>query len=210
MWSKRIFKFRYLILGLILLLGLYLRQYNLYTWPRLGATFDEYAWTWLGMSLIQNQIPLSWSPQPQYTNKKQIVYQKANFILVKPYLEHPPLFGLVVGGYAMLTGVNDMLQVDLSHIRGFALLLGVLSIFILFVFAAEIYDYKIGLLSAFLYSIIPTTVIGSRIVQNENFFIPLFLLSLYLITRFLKTQNQWFRNLAAIICGLLVLAKFLG
>lgn len=205
--DKFLFKFRFLILGLILILGLYLRYNNLYTWPRLGATFDEYAWTWLGMSLIQNHVPESWSYHPQYKNKKLIVYQKANFVLVKPYLEHPPLFGLVAGSFAIASGVNDMYHVDLFHIRKLALLLGVLSIFILYVFAAQVYGFKIGLLSAFIYSIIPTVVIGSRIVENENFFIPFFLLSLYLISKFVQTKNPWFRNIAAVICGFLILAK---
>lgn len=200
-------RFRIVILALIIILGLYLRSYNINTWPRLGATFDEYAWTWLGISLIQNHVPISWSYHPQYKSKKLIIYQKANFILVKPYLEHPPLFGLVAGGYALLTGTKDMLHLNIMNIRSLALLLGVLSIFLIYVFAAEIYDYKIGLISAFLYSIIPTIAIGSRIVQNENFFIPFFLLSLYLTSRFIKNHNPWFRNIAALICGLLSLAK---
>ncbi len=200
-------KFRFIFLAIILLLGFYLRSYNLTTWPRMGATFDEYAWTWLGMSLIQNHIPISWSYHPQYKNKKLIVYQKANFILVKPYLEHPPLFGLIAGSYAITSGVKDMMHVDLAHIRGLALLLGVFSIFMMYVFAAQVYDYKIGLLASFLYSIIPTITIGSRIVQNENFFIPFFLLSLYLLAKYLKTQKSRFRNLSAVICGFLILAK---
>ena len=205
--DKLLFKFRFAILVIILILGLYLRQNNLYTWPRLGATFDEYAWTWLGINLIQNHVPQSWSPHPQYSNKKVIKYQGAHFVLVKPYLEHPPLFGLVAGGFALLNGAKDIYQVNLQNIRGLALLLGVLSIFIIFVFAQEVYDYKIGLLSALIYATVPTIVVGSRIVENENFFIPFFLLSLYLISRFIKTNNPWFRNTAAIICGLLTLAK---
>lgn len=201
------YKFRFAILALILILGLFLRQDKINTWPRLGATFDEYAWTWLGMNLIQNHVPESWSRHPQYKNFKLITYQDVPFQLVKPYLEHPPLFGLVAGGYALLNGVKDPLHVDIGHIRGLALLLGVLSIFILYIFAAEVYDYKIGLLSSFLYSIIPTIAVGSRIVENENFFIPFFLLSLYLISKYLRTKNAWFRNTAAVICGLLTLAK---
>ena len=205
--DKYLFKFRYLFLVLIILLGFVLRHDNLYTWPRLGATFDEYAWTWLGMNLIQNHVPQSWSPHPQYKNKHLIRYQKAYFVLVKPYLEHPPVFGLVAGGYALLRGINDPLKINLYPIRGLALLLGVLSIFILYVFAAEVYGYKIGLISAFLYSIIPTIAVGSRIVENENFFIPFLLLSLILISKFIKSNNPIYRNTAALICGVLSLAK---
>jgi 4-amino-4-deoxy-L-arabinose transferase-like glycosyltransferase len=202
-----LFKFRFVILGFILVLGLFLRNHNIYTWPRLGATFDEYAWTWLGINLIQNHIPESWSPHPQYKERKHVVYQEAKFFLVKPYLEHPPLFGIVAGSFALASGVKDIYHVDLQHIRGLALLLGVLSIFILYVFAAELYDYKIGLLSAGIYATVPTIVVGSRLVENENFFIPLLLTSLFLISRFIKTKKPIYRNTAAVICGLLTLAK---
>ena len=202
-----LYKLRFILLGLILILGLWLRSDKLYIWPRLGATFDEYAWTWLGMNLIQNKIPESWSRHPQYKNSKSIIYQKVPFVLVKPYLEHPPLFGLVAGSYALANGANSMFDVDLFKIRGLALILGVLSIFILYVFAAQVYGYKIGLLAAGIYAAVPTIVVGSRLVQNENFFIPLFLTSLYLISKYLKNGNSLFRNLAAIICGLLTLAK---
>ncbi len=205
--QKSIYRFRFIILGFILVLGLYLRNNNLYTWPRLGATFDEYAWTWQGISLIQNHIPISWSPLSPYKGRKQTIYQKANFFIVKPYLEHPPLFGLVAGSYALFNGAKGMFDLSLYNIRGLALLLGVLSIFILYVFAAEIYGWGIGLLSALIYATVPTIAVGSRIVENENFFIPLFLLALFFISKFIKTKNPWFRNLAAIICGLLSLAK---
>lgn len=201
------YKFRFIILGLILILGLYLRQNNLYTWPRLGATFDEYAWTWLGMNLIQNHIPESWSRHSQYKNSKSIIYQKVPFVLAKPYLEHPPVFGLVAGSFALFNGVKDMYHVDLQHIRGLALLLGVLSIFMIYVFAAQVYGFKIGLLASSIYATVPTVVIGSRIVENENFFIPFFLLSLFLMSKFIQTNNPRFRNIAAVICGLLTLAK---
>lgn len=205
--DKFLFKFRFLVLVLILILGFYLRSNNLYTWPREGATFDEYAWTWLGISLIQNHVPESWSRHPQYTNRKEVIYRKADFTLVKPYLEHPPLFGIIAGSFALLSGVRDMYHVDLNHIRGLSLILGILSIFILYIFAAEVYDYRIGLLTSGIYSIVPTVVVGSRIVENENFFIPFFLLSLYLIAKFIKTKKAIHRNIAAIICGLLILAK---
>ncbi len=204
---KNLYKFKYLLLILVIVLGYLLRSHDLYTWPRTGATFDEYAWTWQGMNLIQSGAPISWSPHPQYKNAKDVFYNKVHFRLVTPYLEHPPLFGLVAGSYAIFNGVHNMSDLTVNHVRGLSLILGILSIFIIYLFASEIYGYKIGLLSAFIYSIVPTIAVGSRIVQNENFFIPFFLLSLFLISKFVKTKKTIFRNIAAVICGLLILAK---
>ncbi len=192
----------------ILLIGFTLRADNLTSAPRLGATFDEFAWTWLGMSLIQDKVPSSWSPHDLYINHREHkVYLNAKFWIVKPYLEHPPFFGLVAGSFAIARGVDGMFDVTLDKIRPLALIMGLASIIALFLLVKEIYDEKTALLASFIYSIIPTIVIGSRLVQNENFFIPCFLFSLFLIVKFLKTKDPRYRNLAAIICGLLTISK---
>src|SRR3989338_540369 len=197
----------YLLLVLILFLGLSLRFNNLFIWPRQGATFDEYAWTWQGISLIKNHVPTSWSPHPQYKNFKDVIYQKTHFRMVTPFLEHPPVFGLFAGSFAILNGVQGIYDLEFYDIRPLALILGFLSLGLVFLLVKEIYDQKTALLASLLYATIPTVVIGSRIVQNENFFIPFWLLSLFLISKFIKTKNPWLRNLAALICGLLILAK---
>ena len=128
-----------LLIG-ILFLGLFLRFNNLYTWPRTGATFDEYAWTWQGMNLIQKGVPSSWSPHPQYKNAKDIIYRHTHFRIVKPYLEHPPVFGLVAGSFALLNGASDMYHLTIVNIRPLAVILGTLSILLVFLLTRELYD----------------------------------------------------------------------
>jgi 4-amino-4-deoxy-L-arabinose transferase-like glycosyltransferase len=191
----------------ILLLGIFLRHDKFRTIPRHGATFDEFAWTWLGINLIQKGVPISWSPQPQYRERQEIKYQGAAFLIVRPYLEHPPFFGLVAGSFALINGVRDMYDVTLEKIRPLALGLGILSIFLIFLLVQEIYGKGTAIFASLLYATVPTIVIGSRIVQNENFLIPFWLLSLYLISKYLKTGKKRFRNIASILAGLLSLAK---
>src|SRR5437667_204031 len=99
---------KYFFLFVIVCLGFSLRYYSYASLPRNGETFDEFAWTWLEINIIQEHMPISWSSQPQYTNKKHLIYQGAAFWIVKPYLEHPPLFGLVAGTSALLNGAHDM------------------------------------------------------------------------------------------------------
>ena len=199
--------FAVVLLILIIGVGFLLRKDNLYTWPRHGATFDEFAWTWQGINIIQKGKPISWSSQPQYTNKEHLIYQGAAFWIVTPYLEHPPIFGLVAGSFALLNGAKDMYSVTLGNIRPLALILGTLSIIILYFLTKELYDKKTALITSGLYATVPTIVVGSRLVQNENFFIPVWLFSLLLITKFIKTEEPIYRNIAAILCGLLILAK---
>lgn len=204
---SRISKIHIFFLILIVIIAFWLRSLNIATVPRHGATFDEFAWTWLGINLIQKGMPISWSPHPQYKEREHLRYQGAAFWIVKPYLEHPPLFGLLAGSFALLNGAKDMYDVTLGNIRPFAVILGIFSIFMIFLLVKEIYGKEIALFSSLLYATVPTVVIGSRIVQNENFLIPFWLLSLYLILKYLKTGRESFRNTATVIAGLLSLAK---
>src|SRR3989344_8195322 len=131
---------KYLVLFVfILFFGLILRYSNFETIPRHGATFDEFAWTWLGINLIQKGVPISWSPHPQYQERKEIRYQGAAFLIVKPYLEHPPLFGMLAGSFALINGAKDMYDVTLAKIRPLALILGMFSILAVFLLTNEIY-----------------------------------------------------------------------
>lgn len=202
------------ILGIILLVGGLLR-YDKYTvWPREGATFDEFAWTFQGLSILNTGIPVSWSPHMAYTNTTEYYNpQGAHFRLVTPYLEHPALFGLVAGGFAKFRGVNTFDQVTIAGIRPLALIMGIVSILAVFFLTNAVYGEVVGLLAAGIYAIIPTVVIGSRLVQNENFFIPLFLFAIYFAYRYIqqsgKTKTVITPKLVitSLLCGLLVLAK---
>lgn len=203
------FKFKkfVIILVAILCLGFSLRHHHYIQYPRHGATFDEFAWTWLGINLIRDHKLMSWSSQPQYTNKKHLIYQGAAFWIVTPYLEHPPLFGIVAGSAALINGAKDMYSVDLHNMRKLALFLGLLSMIMIFLLTNSLYGRSTALITTLLYATIPTLVIGSRIVQNENFLIPFWLLAIYIIKKYLDTGKKRFRNIAAIIAGLLSLAK---
>lgn len=209
MFTEIIKKKTLILLLPILFLGFVLRAHNYDTWPRFGATMDEFAWTWLGINLIQEGTPKSWSSHPQYldSDRSHLIYKGAAFWIVSPYLEHPPFFGLVAGSFAILNGADDMYDIDIGRIRPLAIILGVLSIGILFLLVKEIYDREIALLASLIYAIIPTVAIGSRIVQNENFFIPLFLASLFFTVKYLKTKRKIFIFITAVICGLLIISK---
>lgn len=200
-------KLKAVLLLAILLLGFLLRFHHYDQYPRHGATFDEFAWVWQGISLWQDHVPVNWSQHREYKNFSIAKFQGAPVRIVSPYLEQPPLFGLVAGGFALLTGSEAMFDITLTQIRILALILGMISLFLVFILARKLYGDFIGLLSALLYATIPTIVIGSRIVQNENFMIPMMLVTWLLILNYLKTKKTWQRNLAAVLAGLLTLAK---
>ncbi len=205
-----LFKSKTLIILIpILLIGFVLRFHHYQTAPRFGATMDEFAWTWLGVNLFQEGVPKSWSSHPQYINSERdhLIYKGAAFWIVNPYLEHPPFFGIVAGSFAILNGADNMYDIDVGRIRPLAIILGVISIGVLFLLVKEVYDRETALLTSLIYAVIPTVAIGSRLVQNENFFIPGFLTALLLTVKYIKTNNKFFIIIASLICGLLIISK---
>lgn len=196
-----------LLLAIIVLLGFQIRELGLYKAPRMGATFDEFAWTWQGMNLIQNKVPTSWSPHPQYKNAKVIKHLHTKIRLVTPYLEHPPGFGLVAGAYVMSNGVHDMLDVRIFNFRFLALILGTISILLVYIYAKNLFGESLGLLAALLYAIVPTVAIGSRLLQNENFFIPIWLFGLILVQNNVRKRKAIIGYLTCVIAAFLVFCK---
>lgn len=201
-----------MILIIICIVGFLLRYHNYTIWPREGATFDEFAWSFQGLSILQHRMPTSWSPHQAYRNKQEYYNpQGAHFVLVTPYLEHPPVFGLFVGVFELMNGIDSFDEVTIQKIRPLALMMGVFAIISVYMLGAICYGSTIGLIAAGIYSVIPTVVIGSRLVQNENFFIPMWLFGLALTYRYIKKVKKktdlFMLIFISMICGLLVLAK---
>lgn len=196
------------ILVCIVVLGLVLRAHDLTTWPREGATFDEQAWTFLGLSIIKGGIPISWSPHMAYTQTIDYIHPHGtHYRLVQPYIEHPPLFGLIAGGFAYVRGIRSFDAVTIHSIRPLALIMGGLSIVFLYLFTRVLYGTNIALVTSLCYSIIPSVVIGSRLVQNENFFILMYLIALYLTSLYLKKMRISVLIVLLLITLIMPLAK---
>lgn len=197
-----------ILLGLILLIGLFVRSSHLYIWPREGATFDEHAWTFLGLSLLNTGIPTSWSPHAAYTDRKE--YRNPNgarFTLVTPYLEHPPLFGYIAGLSARAFGARGFDDVNLRNMRPLSLALGLVSIGLVYLVTAGWYGSSVALIASLMYAITPTVAVGSRLLQNENFFIPVFLSMLYLANTIRKQPSKTRSFLLYILAYMIPLAK---
>ena len=56
------------LIFLCLVVAFQYRNRGYWLYPPVASTFDEFAYGWLGMSLIENGIPTSWSFIPDYAN----------------------------------------------------------------------------------------------------------------------------------------------
>lgn len=178
------------LLGIILIVGNRLRSFSYASVPFPGEVADEYSFGWLGLSLIQFRYPIAWSGGLAYPKHD---FQRINvdgiynvhperplFSIDKPWFDHPPLFGLVTGGYAFLSGVRQFKDASVIILRRPMLKIGILTTVLIFVLATALFGKTVGFLSAILYSVVPTTVISSRLALAENGYIPLFLGALIL------------------------------
>ncbi|MDJ0670470.1 MAG: glycosyltransferase, partial [Microcystis sp. M53598_WE2] len=136
---KNFEKFDYrLFLGVLITgLGFILRYYQYDSLPPYNWTQDEFAFAWSGMSLIQEGVPTSWSFLGPTDDFLVTVWEKTavRYRFVTPWFDHPPLFGLIVGMTAILSGAKEFFDCSLTVIRIPSLVFGTLSIFLLYLLA---------------------------------------------------------------------------
>lgn len=194
----------------ILLLGLFLRLNNYDAYPQRGATSDEYAFAFLGISLIKEQKPIAWSAIPLYKDRFDLTVDKLYFPIVKPYLDHPPLFGLLVGGWSLLFGQDSFAKIQLQTIRLIPIILSVFSSYFVFLIGRRLYGFKEGIWALLIYETATVFAINSRVVLAESLLTPLLLLAVFLYVMFYKKISTKTVIFLGIISGLAFLSKVLG
>lgn len=199
-----------LLVVLSLILGFILISHNYATYPQRGASADEFTYSFLGLSLIKDGVPASWSYFSVYKNKYSLVIDKAYFPIVYPYFDHPPLNGLLVGSVALLNGESEFYEVSLSTIRLVPIFLFMVTSTLVFLIGNKLYGYKTGLWALLINVTSTIMVMNSRVVFAENLLTPLFLLALYLYILFKDKFRVSTVFLLGILSGLAIWTKELG
>lgn len=203
-------KARIVAVVFILLLSLVLRFHNYAIYPQRGATSDEYTYSFLGVSLLKEHIPISWSSFSAYKNREDLTVKNLYFPIVYPYFDHPPLYGLLIGGWALLFGEDTFTKITLETIRIVPIILATFSSILLFLLANRLYGYDVAILSLLIYTTTTIFVMNNRVVVAENLLSVLFLLLVYVINKFSKKMSYRKAILVGSICGLSLLTKMLG
>lgn len=205
-----------LFLG-ILFLGNRLREFSYASVPNPGEVADEYSFGWLGLSLLKEGYPVAWSGLPAYQDHD---FQKINvdgifdvqpdrpaFSIDKPWFDHPPLFGLITGGYAYLKGAREYVDASVILLRRPLLKISLITTVLIFLLASRWFNSTTALLASLLYSVIPTTVISSRLALAENGYVPLFLGSLYLADIYISKKKNVYWIMAVLAASGALLFK---
>ena len=207
MKAKKIFYFSLVTISLI---GLLLRLNKYDRIPPFGETKDEFIYPWAGLSLIEKRVPESWSPFVSYPVKYNLHAWGETFTMVKPFLEKPFLYPLVTGTVAYLTGEQTFVDVRLTTIRLIPITLSVVSIFLIGLLAASVFNPTVGILASLIYATTPTIVLSNRLSLAENLLTPLVLLALYLIHRLKTHQSTLIPHVLGILSGLALHTKQIG
>jgi Dolichyl-phosphate-mannose-protein mannosyltransferase len=203
-----------LVLCLIITcLGAITRIYSYDVVPGKTFTFDEYAFAWSGMSLLQNGVPKSWSYLAAYdpASLEPIYFLgKKNLSLVSPWFDHPPLYGLFVGGAALLGGAKTFTDCNVSIIRIPALMFGICSIALFYILAKKLFDTPVAVVSSLIFATNPSLVFLSRLAVSENFLLFLTLITLVAFLEYDRTSKSFYLYIAIFTAGLAPLAKVTG
>lgn len=200
----------YFFCTLITILGAAIRIYNYDQIPVHNWTADEYAFAWSGMSLIKDHVPTSWSWLKAYRYIPTIDWKNTTYQLVTPWLDHPPLFSLIVGSAAILAGANTFYDCTLTSIRIPSLIFGIFAIPLFYILSLKLCNTKIAMISALIFATNPNTVFLSRLAVSENLILFLSLVTLLCFLRYCDSSNSTYLYISAFLAGIASLAKITG
>jgi hypothetical protein len=164
------------VAALLLLAGLALRLHGYTSYPRFGANEDEVAWAWLGQSLWLYHWPASWSYLPEHLPVSVMATSKGVLLpWVSPWLDHPPLFGLLVGGVALLAGQHTPTEVGPAAIRLVPILLSMVTAWLLYLLAARHLGRTTAVVALAVFCLSPWMIDASRLVESEWLLAPMLL-----------------------------------
>lgn len=195
----------------IFLVGAGLRLHHLTAFPERGRTADEYAWTWCGMTLLNEGAPRSWSWMPAYGDVSTHTWHGAEYRIVKPWFDHPPLYPLYVGAFMRAAGIRQIFFVNDRVMRLSNLPLFAATFFLFFLIARRVADETHALVALAFYAVAPTAVWNGRLVMAEGLMLPLALAGWYALQRYgaseRVSQRRAWLVAVAVAAMLLPLAK---
>jgi 4-amino-4-deoxy-L-arabinose transferase-like glycosyltransferase len=158
------------------------------------ANFDGVGWAWDGQALWLHHTTAGWSYLPSYQNVTAVAVQHTGVLLpgVSPYFDHPPLFGLLVGGVAVVAGERTPDQITEAVIRLVPIALSLLTILLSYALVRRLTGRQwIGLLAAAGLALSPAMVLTARLVESEALLTPLLLAALILALRIRDGAGRW-------------------
>lgn len=208
---------RIIVFFIVLTLTFILRAHNFDRVPVMGH-LEEQMFAWAGINLIERGIPRAWSsldfPERAIVYKGAVSYKGGEptvyVNMVEPWLEQPPLFSLLSGGFAHLYQANRDEVIPTSFIRTPVVLASIFTSAMIFLITRLISGYWIGILAMLVYGVTPILVLGSRLAVPENIIALIYLIVIYLLIKFQLDQRFKYLLLVPLLVGIAGLSKATG
>src|SRR5262249_52428637 len=113
-----------------------------------------------------------------------------HYQMVKPWLDHPPLYSLYVGAWMLAQGDRKIFEVDLWKMRTGTVPLAVISFVLLTLILRRLLSPPEVLLALLFYTVLPSVVFHQRLVVCENLYVP-FTLGVVLMLLHQRRNFSW-------------------
>lgn len=192
------------IAWLIFIAALLLRLVGLGDYPARHATDDEFSHMWAGLSVIHSGRPISWTG---IKSNDKVTYYSATFDergyrLADPYMDHPPLFGLMSGTFAQLCGARAIKQdtesgkpiivwdVNLGRARLLMVAIFAATFWLLLSLTRNAYTPAVALITALFYAFMSHAVAHGRLIMADNFTALLLVAAAWCIQRWISARTS--------------------
>lgn len=172
-------------------LALLLRLHNYTQAPLFIDNADELNLAWAGLNLILLHDAYTWSYFAAYPSHDTLVAFGTTFPMVHHWLDHPPLFALVIGGWLWLLGVRDMLAVTPEQVRMLPVFFSTTTVPLAYLFGRRFVGWQPSLLGAALLATAPGAVLLGRVTEAESLLAVVLLVALLLTSRTVQRPDRW-------------------
>src|SRR5215471_4596138 len=172
-----------LALASVTVLALVLRLYQVGDAPLFTDNLDEIQFTWAGLNLILHGDPITWSYYPGYPAYTAFSAFGTTVPVVHHWMDHPPLFSLLMGGWVWLLGVRDMTDFTATQVRIVPVVFSTLTIPLVHVLGRRFLSAPAAMAGALLLATAPGAVLLGREAEPESVQAVLLLVALLLALR---------------------------
>ena len=192
-------------------LGLFLRFHRVADAPLFTDNLDEIQFTWAGLNLILHGDPYTWSFAPGYPAYIPVTAFGVTVPTVHHWMDHPPLFSLLMGGWVWLLGVRGMTGFTAAEVRFLPVVFSSLTVPLTYLLGRCIFGPLAAICAAALLATAPAAVLLGRQAEPESLQAVLLLLALLLSYRIVDGRGGVWTYLGLLVCCLAApLAKVSG
>jgi 4-amino-4-deoxy-L-arabinose transferase-like glycosyltransferase len=173
------------VLGVVAITGLalVLRLHGLTSAPLFTDNLDEIQFAWAGLNLIQHGDPITWSYYPGYPSYQAFTAFGVTVPVVHHWMDHPPLFSLLIGGWVWLLGARDMTGFNAFEVRLVPVVCSTLTVPLVHLLGRRFIGAGAAMVGALLLATAPAAVLFGRVAEPESAQAVLLLVALLLTVR---------------------------